>query len=123
VLGDTVSRIASNLAQEGVKQGARIIQIESTKKYVETVRSIRQVSISFYWTQFAVALGALAFLISVSCFCLLLPWSFEARMLSVGLFNLIVFLGAGVAFFSLQSEERWMRSTRARELIDRALRL
>lgn len=117
-----MSNMAVHIVQEGARQGSRIIQMESTRKYLELIRAIRELSLALFMTQFAIVVAAASFLIGVTALLMLLPISFEWRLGAIAIFHLVTFVVAVFSFLRLHSEEKWMKNTRAKYLVERALR-
>jgi len=104
-----------------VKPVIRRAKIRATKFYLETVRSARQAVIVFGVVAFCIALMAGGAVLIPLALCLFMPWQPQTKTLVACAFGAVYIAVPFVVATVLMSEKRWMRMTRADELLDNVI--
>lgn len=112
-----ISEVASGLSSAGLRQGGRLIQIETTKKYLELVSAVRTVWLKLVFTQVFLVVGAMSGLVAFLSLPFLLPlelfWQIALAFgLSASLCGICV-----IVFMRFNSQENWMEFSQANEML------
>lgn len=108
-------------AKIGIDRTKRLIEIESTKKYVEAVQLGRTAWLSILGTQLALTLGSLSCLVFVGTVLYLLPVSLLTKLIIAASLSFLCMGVCFAVFLYMNSEKRWMEFSHANQMIDRAL--
>ncbi|TVQ77734.1 MAG: hypothetical protein EA369_08645 [Bradymonadales bacterium] len=117
-----LKRLVEEAAIQGISGGftrtKRLIKIESTRRYVVAVQSLRVASLSILSAQLFLFLAALSLLALLASVLFLLPLGYETRLWVALGGSLLIFLASMVAFSFVNSEKRWLEFSKANELIE-----
>lgn len=89
--------------------------------YLEAVRSARKAVILFGMLVFCLVIMAGGAILAPLALCLFMPWQSETKAIVACSFAAIYVLVPLVVSFALMSEKRWMRLTKAGELMNAVL--
>lgn len=124
---NTASKIlevaAMGVVQSGIRKTSKLVQIESTKKYLEALQAIRHGWMSILTTQFFMFLSAVALVVFVISGVFLLPLSIEIKLMTICVFSFVILFGSILCFQKLNSEKNWLEISKADLLLKKALNI
>lgn len=100
-----------------ISPSIRRVKIRAVMYYLETVRSAREAVIVLGLLSFCIALMAGGAVLLPLALCLFMPWQPQTKAFVACAFAVVYLVAPFLVATLLMSEKRWMRMTRADELL------
>lgn len=104
-----------------LKKTGKLVQIESTKRYIEALKIARTAWLSILATQIFLFLAVLSFLGALGAGLFLIPFDSHTRLWIVFGLSLFISTASLIGFVHLNSEKKWLEFSKANELISKIL--
>jgi hypothetical protein len=117
-----ISEIIRRLIGSEIDTSIALVKIEAAIVSLNIVRGTRRVAILACLLVFCAILFACGFLLVPIALCLFMPWAPETKAIVLAGFGAAYILLPLIAAMVLMSERRWMKASKADQLVKEALK-